>query len=155
MHNKRLLFAHSSNSGFTLIELMIVVAIVAILLALAFPSYSEFVRKGNRSIARTHLLDIANRQQEFFLNNKTYAASLADLGFTAASMGISSKGEEVAAGAGNSVYAFSITSAGANAYALSAAPQNSQTQDTKCGTFSLNSNGTKAATGSLGIECWD
>lgn len=70
------------QSGFTLIELMITVAIVAILASIALPSYQEHVRRGHRAAAQSEMMDIANRQQQFFLANRAYATSLAALSYT-------------------------------------------------------------------------
>lgn len=61
-------------SGFTLIELMIVVAIIAILAAIAYPSYAEAVRKGRRAEARTALLQLMQQQERFMTQNNTYQA---------------------------------------------------------------------------------
>lgn len=62
--------------GFTLIELMIVVALVAILAAVALPSYQEQIRRGNRAAAQSEMMDIANREQQFFLANRQYSNAL-------------------------------------------------------------------------------
>ncbi len=59
--------------GFTLIELMITVAIVAILAAIAYPSYQQYLIRGKRSAAKSAMMDIANREQQFLLANRTYA----------------------------------------------------------------------------------
>ena len=59
--------------GFTLIELMVTVAIIGILAAVAYPSYTSFIIKGNRAAAKAQMLDIANRQQQFMLANRAYA----------------------------------------------------------------------------------
>lgn len=69
------------QSGFTLIELMIVVAIVAILASIALPSYQEFVKRGHRAAAQSEMMDIANRQQQYFLANRGYADSLEKLSY--------------------------------------------------------------------------
>lgn len=65
--------AGSRQRGFTLMELMIVVAIVAILAAIALPSYAQYVIRANRKAAQTQMVEIANRQQQFFIANRAYA----------------------------------------------------------------------------------
>ena len=70
------------QAGFTLIELMIVVVIVAILAAIAIPSYENQMKKGRRAAAQTFLLDIANRQQQFLLDARRYATTIVELNIT-------------------------------------------------------------------------
>lgn len=70
------------QNGFTLIELMIVVAIIAILATIAMPAYQEYVKRGHRAAAQSEMMDIANRQQQFFLANRSYAATVGALGYT-------------------------------------------------------------------------
>ena len=67
--------------GFTLIELMIVIAIVGILAGIAYPSYMDHVRKGNRAKAQAFLMDAAQRQQSYLIVHRQYAQSLTQLGF--------------------------------------------------------------------------
>ena len=69
--------------GFTLIELMIAVAVVGILAAIAYPSYTAHIRKGKRATAQAALMDVAAKQQAYLLDRRRYAAALADIGFGA------------------------------------------------------------------------
>lgn len=71
------------QSGFTLVELMIVVVVIGVLAAIALPSYQNSVRKSRRSDAHSLLMEVANRQEQFFSNNNTYTDDPADLGYTA------------------------------------------------------------------------
>lgn len=70
------------KSGFTLIELMVVCAIIGIIAAVAYPSYTRYVVKGNRAATQAHLIDLAQRQQQFFADSRTYADTVAELNMT-------------------------------------------------------------------------
>jgi type IV pilus assembly protein PilE len=70
--------------GFTLMELLIVVAIIGILAAIAYPSYVDSVRKGRRSAAQSLMMEIANKQQQYLLDSRQYAlgaAGISTLGY--------------------------------------------------------------------------
>lgn len=70
-----------AQKGITLIELMVVIVIVAILAAIAVPSYSEYITRSNRRAAQAAMMEIATQQHQFFVANRAYAASAADLGY--------------------------------------------------------------------------
>ncbi len=64
------------KSGFTLIEVLIVVAILGILMSIAVPAYSEYIRRAHRAAAQQFLLDVAQRQEQYLLDNRQYATVL-------------------------------------------------------------------------------
>lgn len=136
--------------GFTLLELMITVAIVAILATIALPSYQEQIRKTHRTDARQELLRLATAQERFYTNCNTYAKTLNGdqtkcEGLGAALASVDSE---------NGYYKISLAGDGSN-YTLTATAQKGQEKDTKCGNLSLTDAGVKGATGTLGAaECW-
>ena len=84
------------HRGFSLLELMIVVAIIAILASIAYPTYQGYITRTNHSAAQSVLLEAANRQEQFFADNKRYAADRSNLGYAASTFMINAQGEPVA-----------------------------------------------------------
>lgn len=70
------------GKGFTLTELMIAVAIVGILAAIAYPSYIDSVRKSRRPLAKSALLEVAQREEAYYARKAAYATALGALGYT-------------------------------------------------------------------------
>ena len=74
---------HPSHRGFTLIEVMIAIAVIAILAAAAMPAYTSYVLRGNRGAAQQFLLDVAQREQQYFADARAYGDTLTALSMTA------------------------------------------------------------------------
>ena len=141
-------------TGFTLIELIVTVIIVAILLVLALPDYQRQLRNTRRSLGSAELLQVMRRQEQHFLDHKRYAGVLTDLDYPASPYAIDAEGRTVSALAGDRIYLIDLELRGDD-YTLYARPQLSQSRDVLCGTLSLDSNGTKSVSGDgAARECW-
>ncbi|PLW81621.1 hypothetical protein CWI75_14210 [Kineobactrum sediminis] len=144
---------HHQN-GVTLIELMVVVLIVGLLLVLMLPAYQGQVRKAGRTVAQAELFRLLARQEEFFVNNRQYAAAFNDLGMTAdTAYRIDDGGAQVATGG---IYLITLLmEVSGRGFSLSATPVGSQALDTVCGTLQVTSTGIKSATGpGQATQCW-
>lgn len=78
-----LLTRKQASAGFTLMELMIVIVIIGVIAAIAFPSYQSSVRKSRRAEAKATLLEVMSRQEQFFSENRRYAATFDELDLSA------------------------------------------------------------------------
>jgi type IV pilus assembly protein PilE len=140
--------------GMTLIELMVVVAIVAIVFALAFPSYERYVVRTKRTVAQNALLQVADRQQQFFMDNKQFAANLTNLGFNANPFVVDDQGSATVATDDDAVYSVTLSNVTQTTWTATAAPLQGQlSRDTECGSLSITQAGTKASSGG-GANCW-
>ena len=140
----------ASGSGFTLIEVVIVIVIVSILAAVALPAYQDSMRKGRRADAKAGLMDAANRQEQFMLDRSSYTADMSLLGF-ASDPGLSEEGH----------YSIDVDPNEPNCpiatcFSLKATPVagGAQIEDIRCTSFSVKSTGEKSATGTAAPECW-
>jgi type IV pilus assembly protein PilE len=138
--------------GFTLIELMITVTIIAILASIAYPAYNQSVRKSRRADAKTALLDLAQREERFMSTANTYSKKPTDLGYPT-----------------GTIFPMNILTGGASYYTLdfpqdpdtmtftiTATPTGDQLKD-KCGAFTLKQDGTQTVnntTGTAASDCW-
>lgn len=114
-------------NGFTLIELMIVVAVVAILAAIAYPGYQDYVRRARRSDGKEALLRLQIEQERWRTNNASYASSPATLGLATASV--------------EGYYTIAISNASATGYTATATATGVQTADTGCTPLTLTVGG--------------
>ena len=124
-----------TSGGFTLIEVMITVAIVAILASIALPSYRQYVIRAKRSAAQAQMMDIANRQQQFLIANRSYADTTA---LTASGYSLPA---EVA---GNYSYAVTLQESGPPTFTITFTAIGSQESD---GNLGLTSEGVKTPAG--------
>jgi len=136
------------NKGFSLIELMIVVAIVGILAAIAYPSYQQNMIDSRRAKAAGCLLELSQFMEKFYSTNFRYDQ---DAGGTAVALPAPQCTTDL-----NTFYAFGFNGAPGNlTYSLQAAAQGGQASgdNHSCGTLTINQAGTKGAGGSV-TECW-
>jgi type IV pilus assembly protein PilE len=119
--------------GFTLIELLVAVTVIAILTAIAIPSYATYIRKARRPDAKSALLDLAAREERFYTVNNSYTTTAASLGYATLPLNL-----------GSSTPDYSLTVAAsattATTFSLIAVPLNDQLNDT-CGSYTLDNFG--------------
>ena len=130
-----------SGPGFTLIELMIVVAIVGVLAAVAYPSYKRSVEKSRRAEGKALVLDAANRQERRFGDTNKYTDDMTKLGYAA---------DPVTSENGHYQVDSASSTTGFFDFILTATAVGVQVADTNCATMSINNVGQKTPTSG----CW-
>ena len=137
-----------SPRGFTLIELMIVAAIVAIVSAIAYPAYTDSVRKSRRADAKAAMLENAQFMERVLVENKTYQP-----GGATPTLPITQSPKD----GGATYYDLTLSAATAITFTLRAAPKGAQASD-KCGKLELMHTGQKGIVDSAGgmtvADCW-
>ncbi|WP_339414404.1 type IV pilin protein [Pseudomonas sp. EA_35y_Pfl2_R5] len=134
-----------TQSGFTLIEIMIVVLIIGVLAAIAYPSYDEYVKRGNRAEGQALLSDASARQERYFAQNNAYITTDGDI----AKLGLKNGNKSE-----TNKYTLTVTKVdGDGGYTLTA---EQAFNDAKCGNLKLDALGKKDRTGSDKSisDCW-
>lgn len=134
------------QQGFTLIEMMIVVVIIAIIAAFAYPSYTQYTTKTRRAAAEAFMLNVANKQEQYMLDARTYADTLAKLNLSTPA--------EV-----SPHYTIALSGITNSTYTITATPIHGQvTADPTCGTVGLDQTGLKgnivSGTLTAAAACW-
>jgi type IV pilus assembly protein PilE len=128
--------------GVTLLELMIVVVVLGILAAIAYPNYRDFAARAKRNEAKAALLQIATNQERFYLNNNQFTNDLRQLGFSAANNVLTDTGS----------YVISIAGADNQTYTATATYQKADNEANKCNSFQIQANGNRAS--APYTDCW-
>jgi type IV pilus assembly protein PilE len=141
----RLIATRPRATGLTLIELVVVVAMVALLVTIAVPSYRSYLLRSHRVEAKAALLGLAAAQERFYLQHHRYAAD-ADLATAPpAGLGLRTASER-------GLYAIAIDAADAGGFTASATAIGRQADDVQCTVFTLNQTDAKGGTSA---ECWN
>jgi len=155
---------HRAESGFTLVELMIVVVIIGVIAAVAIPAYKGSVMKSNRAMAKAALLDLAGRQEKYYSLYNNYA-------FDSSNTTLTTLGQQLYGAGSTATFPINVPGTGPTLYTIAAptvttanaagtipatfifyaVPAGSQVGD-QCGTFSINSAGQQSASGTG--SCW-
>lgn len=136
----------AASRGFTLIELMITVAIVAILAAVALPSYSQYMLKARRGDAQSFMAEVVARQQHFLIDRRAYATDIT-AATSAGGLGMAIPSNV----AGHYTVTVATDNSAPPSFTVSAVPVGGQARDT-CGTLRITNAGVRSATGTG--SCW-
>lgn len=137
----------SQANGFTLVELMVVVAIIAILAAIALPAYGRYVIKARRTAAEGCLSEYSNYMERFYTTNLRYDKDGSNNNNPFPTLDCASAEQT------GTYYDYATSTLSASAYSITATPKGPQTSDTMCGTLSITQSGERGADGEVS-ECW-
>lgn len=132
----------TKNAGFTLVEMMIVVMIIALLAAIAYPNYTAYAMRSRRADGKDLAMRIASAEERYFTNLNRYTSTLSDLGFASNLSEKQYYAATVVLGAAGQTYTITLT------------PQAGTPQvNDLCGSLTINNTGYKSQTGSE-TRCW-
>ncbi len=145
---------HFLIKGFSLIEMIIVVAIIAIIAAIALPSYEGYILRTNRAVGKAEVMKVAARQEQYFVNNKSYTTDLTQLGYPSTYY-VTDNGD-AQSGSSGSIYRITLAADTAFDYTVTATPQGRQTKDSDCGAVAVDEQGKKYQNGGSAAtdKCW-
>jgi type IV pilus assembly protein PilE len=144
------MYKFKRTSGFTLIELMIVVAIIGILASIAVPAYSDYVTRAKRSDGKAGVLNLQLAQEKYRANCPQYADGIHATALTCVTGGTHNLISSTSSPDGN--YTLAITAGTATSYTITATPTFT---DAKCNVLGINQTGTKTVTGTDSVaNCW-
>lgn len=131
------------SKGWTLVELAVVLVVIGILVAIAYPSYTNQVIESRRADGIALLFYAAQRQQQFFTVNSSFTTTIGEGGL------------QMTPSSTEGYYTLSVT-ANTTTYTLTATPVAPQNADTECGGFTLNHLGARGISGGSGSadDCW-
>jgi type IV pilus assembly protein PilE len=129
-----------TDRGFSMVEMLIVMVIIGILAAVAFPSYQDSLIRGRRTDAKVALNDMSQRLERCFTQFGAYDADDCDI--------------DAPTDSPEGFYSVDIDDVDAGSYTLSAAPQGAQENDVACGTLGMDNTGAHTATGDDTDRCW-
>jgi type IV pilus assembly protein PilE len=145
--------AATKSTGFSLIEMMIVVLVVAILVAIALPAYQTQMQESRRTSAKTGLLDVASREEKYFSTNNVYTGSFINLGYPASATSTILTVPNSSAGYYNITIALTGATTGAD-FTATATPISTQTTDV-CDKFTITDLGVQGNSGGTQTTgCW-
>lgn len=131
----------NQQSGFTLVELLIVVVIIGVLAAIAYPAYQDYGKRARRADAKQALLDLGLNQEKWRANNSSYASTIASVWFN----GTTSL---------DGYYNLTVSNGTATNFNANATPTGIQTGD-DCGTFAITANGEDTSGSNASADCWN
>jgi type IV pilus assembly protein PilE len=138
----------SAERGFTLVELMVTVAILGIVATIATTSYTSQIQKSRRTDARSALLDLAGREEKLFSTMNAYSSTASDLGYNNFTTAIGSNG-------GDYLLTVGVNAAGAApSYTITATATGVQAGDTQCQTLSIDQTGNQTSSPGAPSVCW-
>ena len=146
--------AGSLRRGYTLIEMLLVLVVLAILTVIVVPTYRDFVLRANRAVGRGAILDVMARQEQYYVSHKSYANTLEALGLPATYYVDRLAAVTVA---GEAVYQIQLIVQSSVYQGVRAIPRNRQSRDSPCMTLAIGKRGLKTVSGTDAgrpFSCW-